>query len=133
MILYSLVLDQFTEALKVKLSGISTFKTIAETNDTIGLLRVINEIAFKFEVHENAHVALWNLKRQVCNTFQNNLDLTQFLLEVLGKQHHHNLDWLRVWVDDKTVREKLLGVNIGSTMEMTTPSERATAEAHAKT
>ena len=109
--LYSLILGQCTKGLKAKLKGLSTFKMIDGTNDAIGLLRAINEITFKFKAHDNIHVSLWNIKRQVANMFQNGMNLTQFMDKFSVNDTITNKTGCSIWVDSKTVQEELQLLN----------------------
>ena len=64
-ILHSLILGQSTKTLKAGLSGLRNFQAVNKANNSISLLRAINKIAFKFEAHENMHVAMCSMKSQV--------------------------------------------------------------------
>ena len=77
--LYSLILGQITDDLKAKLTGANDFNKIYEENNAIMLLKAVNKILSNFEAHKNLHAVMWAMEKQVCNTHQNNLDLSQYL------------------------------------------------------
>ena len=70
---------QWTEDLKSKLRGLSTYQDIEENNDVIWFLLAIKEVAFKCETQENTHVYLWNMKKRTVNTYKNYLDPVKYL------------------------------------------------------
>ena len=68
---------------------------------------MINEIAFKFEAHDNVHVSLSNLKRQITNTFQNGMGLSQFMEKFVAKDTIASQTGCGIWLGENTVGEEL--------------------------
>ena len=77
--LYALVMGQCTNGLKAKLRSIDTYKVTDNNSDTIDIIKSIKSVAFKFEAHENIHVATFVLKTRIVNLCQHDRSLIDYL------------------------------------------------------
>ena len=130
--LYSLVTGQCTDAMKSKMSGLASFQNMDVGNDAIALLKAINEIAFKFEAHDNIHVSLWNLKPQITNTFQNGMVLSQFMENFVANDTITSQTGCGIWLDEKTVTEEINLQTMGLTIAAASVTELHLATVAAK-
>ena len=97
--IFYLFMVQFTKSLKGKLRCLSTVQVIKGNTNSVWFLHTIKEVAFKFEVHENIYVSLWNINKRTANTYQNHSDLVQYLGKVKVQDSISLQIHARIWYD----------------------------------
>ena len=70
--------------MRVKMKGKEDWKKIDNKRNSVELLKMIKEVAFKFDPGKNIYMKIWKVKRETANLFQNNDTPERYLQRFLS-------------------------------------------------
>ena len=97
--IYSLVLGQCTESMCMIMTGKEKWKEIDKKRDSVKLLRMIKEIAFKVDTGKNIYMMTCKVKQEIANLFQNNETPERYLGKFLSNVQVTKQKECGIWLD----------------------------------
>ena len=80
---------------------------IDKKSDSLKLLKMVKEIAFKVDTGENIYMTTWEVKRESANLFQNNETPERYLEKFLSNVQVAKQKECGIWLDDGTIMSVL--------------------------